>query len=796
MPKTTPAFPFYQQIQRGTAPGSAEGPKLTAEELLAAEKKLKSLPQADAIAAWRDVMDVHKSAMDPEFVARLTERLNDAANEVRPSNRYRSTMLSLRVQKAQLEGDIAQAALIAAHKTAVREAIAAQVEDAEPLLALANSIHTATELYLFTSAWTTTLLSDGSIDSIRLQRLERAMDEARFNMATGDALAPYIAYATAPAIEAEDTFPSVKGFSRAEVSAKVSEAAARAGAGTRIYQAEAMRGPAYQKVIDAIINDPALAALRHQVRTVRGIEEDLQKGSQSLRGGAVITEKSLSTMAVAHPYVEALYELTQRTARNLGFRNGTTLVLSSGSPNAFVYTANMDEPRVTFYTSLVEKFWDEQKNDWLTVYRGADGKLSKDPNAGEPVKLGEKLIEAVLVHELGHIRDGVVETDTMLIALFQRVGQDIFSQHAAAQGMGPEEVDAKVKELTDKLGKAVGICNCSFHQGAIRSLMGKVEIKGDVSPRAARGAMASLMSKLSGNKVDPQEIDVAELESFIRKLEALGRVAEATADRYAIAYQGTAEWTSVVHSGFNLSLQPAPLADLKVDAALRIINMGPESYARAMLEDVANNRLPYAAAAAVKGTSHPVGPARIMHAYLFTREQDGAFAAVRELNELEPDLQLLGIIQQYEREMEALEQEAAQIKPLAGVSLTTDLVSQIQLRNQKEAVRKEMQPLLSVFEELLNAAPLSDPNHPFLTRALDFMDEGGTLLGDGAAFTTVLEHLQARLSEALESTDLPEEKLVLQEYQERVEDLLSPESESPEPMNLMQLLMNMAKRAP
>ena len=149
---------------------------------------------------------------------------------------------------------------------------------------------------------------------------------------------------------------------------------------------------------------------------------------QAATGGLVLDGGSLD-LAIGKPYARKLFELAQRTSKALGFNKEVTLVITpSTAPNAYVYTSDLDNPRVTFFTPMVEKFWDNRTGDWIKICVDAQGKPCDvaAPGARE-LNVGELMVESVLAHELGHIRGQAILTQAILIVMFTKLGENLLT---------------------------------------------------------------------------------------------------------------------------------------------------------------------------------------------------------------------------------------------------------------------------------------------------------------------------------------------------------------------------------
>jgi len=376
---------FFGEIAAANLSTSEGGAKLTKTELEKASAHIKGLSPQVRRDAWADVVAVVGEDMDPGFLASLKTELTRGASSVRSRNNY-----MLATMRGALRTELPEAMQVVVNTTAQQEAVKAavnsQITDPETkaakaaLLDLIDRARSLAEVQLIEKTWPTMVVKglegEWGLSPDGVKALEGLTAQFRSNGQTDqETVRKYVnklRRSWATPVELGPNAP-INGTPAATIAQKLDELIEGQNALRFIQSPSKMRVQGYRSMVDNINSNPVVQKILPDIKKLLSESERAFKAEQSVSG--LVLDKNNLDMAVTKPYAKKLYELVQSVGKRMGFANEVELVIASSlTPNAFIYTADNDKPRVTFYTPIIEMFWDSRTQDWIKMWLDKDNK--------------------------------------------------------------------------------------------------------------------------------------------------------------------------------------------------------------------------------------------------------------------------------------------------------------------------------------------------------------------------------------------------------------------------------------
>lgn len=778
---------FYDAIASLAGQGH-ERHKLSASELHNAEANLAGASPETRQAAWWDVIDVFAGDMDADFLRQTKAELQRMPLLVRPQNRYLKNVELQRVADAALLPEITHLAEVEVRKVALRSALAEQMTTngeieadlaRDALLNLVDSCKRREDVAFLRQAWiliATEVTDKDGTSSVGVNAEDVAVLSKAFRtfMAKSGSNSEIEKYMEPIHARMEiDPDAAATHIDEAAFERRFNELVQERGTTKMIIDSDKMRVKQYRNTVARIMEDSTVKALLPAIKRIMEEDEEASRAEQAAGGGNIITKKNID-LAVSHDFAKPLYDLTQEVAQKLGITKEVTLVIVPHvMPNAYIYTADLDHPRVTFYTPIVSKFWNTEEQDWLKIWVDKDNNpCERNAEGAHEISVGKLLVESVLAHELGHIRDQVVLTQFIVIYMFLAQGRSLLSM--TTDPVKKRDIEKALTEASNMLGdcqlaeghshsghahagesaallerrlQAAGALENLFDANDFRRLLNSIETsmraEGDAAvPSAAASAAAGGASLTMGD-----------LFRFIYALRKMGRASEATADRYAVVEQHTARWTALMDTILGLDLAPTSSQREKVSSILNLLRMGPEHFADSKLAETAEAVHPESLDFN-KERTHPATAARIKANYLFERDPKGFANYMRVYNELSPARRLLAVIQLYEKNCNKLDDEMKTFKPQDGYELLEDLVKEQKVRTKLHKAEEELAPFLELVDTYVGEFGLVEPDNEFVVDAIKFISKNGSSMADNAPLKRLAQRWHHALEVALKRDDL------------------------------------------
>ena len=521
--------------------------------------------------------------------------------------------------------------------------------------------------------------------------------------------------------------------------------------GRLLYNPAGIRNADYQAVVEELLENDTVRKILPEVQKSLLAKEESRRQAQIASEGLVLNTRTME-LAVAQPYAKKLFGIAQKVSRAYGFAKAPTLVMTPAvSPNAMVYTADKENPWITFYTPLIDKLWDYGREDWIKIYLDAQG---KPVEAGTPgsreIPVGELMIESVMAHELGHVRDQVILYDSLIMTLFIMEGTNVIEdaidsdrakdaekamQKLIARFEGPSHQSNK-GTIGDRCHHLVGA------QGAVLQTAKEVAAKVSLERTEIRQALQQLSSKLTAKPSSQKTFSggLDDLLDLADDLMALSRAAEGTADRYPSLLQRTADWNALTEAMFGIDLGAEVSDEEKIRSIERLILMNPERWAKLMVDEMEDASSPEVLHAFNDSRSHPAPTVRVQHHYAFVRDPHSYFAKMQAFNALEPELRVLAVLQLYGAEVEALNSNIAKSKAYDQFHLLPKTVAKQQMKAELSKYREEMSSFQALMDRQIRAEDILRIRKGYIDAALDFIEGGGSsLVQSETAFRSVLE---------------------------------------------------------
>ena len=755
---------FFGEIAAANLSTSEGGAKLTKTELEKASAHIKGLSPQVRRDAWADVVAVVGEDMDPGFLASLKTELTRGASSVRSRNNY-----MLATMRGALRTELPEAMQVVVNTTAQQEAVKAavnsQITDPETkaakaaLLDLIDRARSLAEVQLIEKTWPTMVVKglegEWGLSPDGVKALEGLTAQFRSNGQTDqETVRKYVnklRRSWATPVELGPNAP-INGTPAATIAQKLDELIEGQNALRFIQSPSKMRVQGYRSMVDNINSNPVVQKILPDIKKLLSESERAFKAEQSVSG--LVLDKNNLDMAVTKPYAKKLYELVQSVGKRMGFANEVELVIASSlTPNAFIYTADNDKPRVTFYTPIIEMFWDSRTQDWIKMWLDKDNKPAAvgAPGARE-VSVGEYLIESVAAHELGHIRDQVVLTRATAIVMFLNYGRDMLESMKTLTDVEKAEMQ---RMMTEAQGMIAMMPDGST--GAPAGLAEKLiaATKGIATVDAARFVGDFTKEVMGDSAIQGTSLTLESMQQFIVALKRMSRVSEETADRYPAVLQGTAQWTSLCDAILGLAIENKQIDQQKIDSIAGLLNMGIERWADLALDQLAANAETHADLEFHNERSHPITAIRIKENFLFEQDKDEMFVQLKNHSELPPLERLLATVQLYEQALCELDAEVEKSKPHKRFDALGDDFKTRKLRNEVKALEKEMQPFLDYVNELLGSSPASPDNNAY-DRMMGFIFSKENKLAQGTPYKRLLSSVKQTLTSALEKEGLSE----------------------------------------
>jgi hypothetical protein len=751
------------------------GVAISISELQRAAERLERVSPQLRRAAWSDVLDVSEFSLPTSFVTSLKRTLSTMPEGIRSHNRYTRTS-EQKLISSNLRYDIRMAAELESKKIALTESLSQYILDDSPeqkrlltrLLDLVASCKNKSDVALIRRSWDTVLADkEGEkyhVDPERVRTLEKTLREFQAKGSVRSTLEEKVAQLRA---HMDDVVVHPQAaISAEEVEKRLADMMHTDGTQRMLLDSAKMRMKAYRSTVDNLFNDKTVKRIVPDIKRAMEEDEDEYRAEQAVSSGLVLDASNVETLGVAYTYSKPVFDLTQEVAKKLGFTKEVTLVISPHvMPNAFVYTADIEKPRVTFFTPMIEKFWNPKTNDWVKLWITKEGKPCEPGTEGaREMPIGRYMLESVLAHELGHIRDQIVLTSTVLIYMFLEYGRTMISTCTPDQ---KATLMQQLNEAYSMLGQCPSHADHAHHDAPLPAfsttiphtpLAGRLshEEMGEVLRKATDSILAVEAEGVSEATVSTRpdtSFDFGSILRFILALRSLSRAAEATADRYAVIEQDTPEWTALLDSMLSLQLAPNATESQKLDALKRLLSVGAERFADQMLQLGAREAKETHKMGFDAGRTHPVSAARIKQVYLFDRDENSLAAQLRKYKSLSSYMKLLSVIQLYEKSLKPLDREVEPIKPHDTYDLLGDLGKQRILEGKIKEIEDKMKPYLDLADALATDESFLDEDSDFVARAMTFISEKGILLGDKTPFRRLAQRWHDRLEKILGTDD-------------------------------------------
>ena len=297
-----------------------------------------------------------------------------------------------------------------------------------------------------------------------------------------------------------------------------------------------IRTEAHREFVDGIRGSDLYRTYHKDVRAVLA-EQVSQIISESETTGTVMDESNKDGRFL-QPWARQLYDLVQEAALAgglIGYEGGPQAVelkmMSDNSPNAYVFGFDDGKPRIHVYDTIVNVFFDNDKGEWIS----------------EEAKL---MLQSVIAHELGHVKDSPGEWDSWFGILVESSG--LLEGHTdgplftAAQKAKMIETGRSMAK--EKKGLYQFVTDEKLHL-ATRDVASKLKIP----PEKAIATLLQILgidfnsSKYSTVECDkdgkPTKFGIA--QAIFQDSYQLTRAGEIVADRFAFLLQGTNKWTSL-----------------------------------------------------------------------------------------------------------------------------------------------------------------------------------------------------------------------------------------------------------
>lgn len=787
---------FYDRISAAAMPSSASKQTIVRAELEGANALLRPASDVAQQVAWADVLDLYSKDMDPGFVADLKgERAAvwDKRTLYRARNGYIASQRSAPVPMGALIPELKQKYELDVRRQAVRDAIERQMplpdatrtdkKDArlaqQELMRLLDSCDRPDDVRLIRHGWlmVAKALPDGKLEAdLRgVRALEAALGTWQANGGTElgelETLLQPVEKIMHDRDASADATTTVNGMHYAEIAKELDALMHAMGTGKLLLNENKIRVDEYNQTVKRIFDSKLVQKVLPRVTELMAKDDEESQVLQSLAGNVVINKEQMA-LAKTTAFGQALYESTQKIGRDLGFTSEVTLVIAPGVlPNAFIFTADLDHPRVTFFKPMVMNYWDSDKQDWIKLWLDKDRRPVMPGTEGAvEVPVGKLIVESVIAHELGHIRDQVVKTHSVLFYLFFAFGRNLLD--VTSQPEDRARIQKFMQEAARSLENCFGSQIKDNADRLLKPLMTDSKLR--ISPADARSFMHLLSSTVLEAGEDSLEslaaampgaaallgpaaasahscggssgITMEDLFRFIIAFLKMNRAAEASADRYAVVAQGTTVWTSLCDMGFALNLDTAPTTAEKKDAITRLMQFGPEKYATTLLH----------AAEKVKDLqqldeenyrTHPSLALRIAMQTFFDADEKGFATRLRAYKDLTPDQQLLAVIQLYEEECDGYDKKLKDLKPQNVYDMLPSQHKRAQHLAALAESEKKLHHFLDLSDRLTDRGKgLARADNAFVTSSIKFIQGKGLELASEAPFKRLVKHWHGQLN--------------------------------------------------
>ncbi|MEK7704643.1 MAG: M48 family metalloprotease, partial [Myxococcota bacterium] len=721
----------------------------------AAEAKIKSAPKAEQRRALGDTVEFLGETLATEARKQVDQGGADAV--VRGENELARRAALEKLLAGPERGKVyTKAHEIAAMQEGIATAVRGQVDgtlDAgaarDRLIALVRDTTDAATLQVMRSAWVHLLGDHRRLDAALVGKLAEVLEaavstvEAPLAAAKQDALNELLGSIMGKTGAAMPTKkparPSkIGGQDEAIVAKEIDQLAEQQGTGRLLFDVDRIRVPAYRKTLDAILADDSVKSLLPTIERIAKRQEEEALASQDI-GDGIVLDRSTPRSYFRGVY-KAIYDVTQATGRTLGFTDEIAVVWDpSLAPNAYVYTSAMERARVTVAAGLFEKLWSHNKGDWISVPVNDDGKAVAPGTTGaHDYPIGRLVAESVIAHELGHIRDEVVITDTLLLVLMQSAGVDLLKEVEQGTKVGQQLQEALTKRYGDELPLKI-----------LRDPSLLAQIPKDTARQVLRGAFPALREAFAADKGDKkankEEQDAAAMAEFLKRFMVVSRAAESTADRFAAALQGVALPTQLTDYMLNTDRVLGTDED-KTRRLVELLEGDPAVWAKDKLDRSAKRGADDALAAR-DGQSHPQGAVRVADIEAYTHE-DLAFRELQTLRALPAGERLLGLMQVYERAISERERAAEELHPQDQWDSAEGLRNEARLTHEVGDLGDKLGAFQGYFADLLKADGLGGREGVYVDRALDFIEAGGSTFTRELELTPGLEGASAEIRTA------------------------------------------------
>jgi hypothetical protein len=349
------------------------------------------------------------------------------------------------------------------------------------------------------------------------------------------------------------------------------------------------------------------------------------------------------------------------------------------------------------------------------------------------------MVESVLAHELGHIRDEIMLTQAVAIYALVEAGKNLLGS------LSKDEDKQKLKQIMAEAENLFGgepLFGKAGEPGLSPRLRELFHEQAMVSADEANALVAEFTGKEKGAALTLEDVF-----AFKKKLAMISRAAEATADRYAVTAQGNPEWTALMDAILGIDYATGTSDRQKIRSVEHLMRMGPEAFADKMLARL-NPETPDHLAFN-EGRSHPTTAVRIKQDFMYARDAKGLFQQLEAYQDLKPAERVLAVVQLHEKKIAALAEKIEKIEPHRGYHLLEDTVRRQGLEKQLGEVRAAMAPYVALFDRVIGPRGWLDADNGRASDALAFMKKKGIELSDQTPFAALIAHCRDKVESLL-----------------------------------------------
>ncbi len=295
-------------------------------------------------------------------------------------------------------------------------------------------------------------------------------------------------------------------------------------AGEFVYGVRKARPAWYREVVNVVRAHPVTMQLEPIIHRILGNIAAQQREVETTFAGREINKELLA--GNTDKQLEKLYFAAREVADALGAGPDLSLLRTpSLTPNAYVYMANFDAPRVVVHDAFVRMCWDSEARDFIKIGI-KDGKAvpANTPGA-EIIPIGKLVFQDVVGHELGHIRDGIP---------FTRIALGVLTGNMMRSA-------PKTEKVTDHAHSAGCQCGLQAETAGFDDLMSKVMADPSIQAFLPTGGASDKVEVIEERLIDllGAKLMKETAGGASGLFSQLTREAEATADQLSTMHRGT-----------------------------------------------------------------------------------------------------------------------------------------------------------------------------------------------------------------------------------------------------------------